>query len=132
MLQIETLRLRVLLGLLDDQLKRDAIANLSAVVKSGDGECGPVRLGSVCSILPSTVELFDNRDFKTLPNHQSKGQPSIWEQTQMGPKIRVGSCHPGCVSQAELILIDTFRPRGSAPSRRHIRTSSALKRSSLR
>ncbi|ORY72573.1 actin cytoskeleton organization protein [Leucosporidium creatinivorum] len=70
LLQIESMRMRVLRGLLDPALTTEAVGQLTYTVEN------------------RTTELFDNRDYKTLPNHQAKNEPSIWEQTQMGPKTQ--------------------------------------------
>ncbi|KAM0753776.1 actin cytoskeleton organization protein [Meredithblackwellia eburnea MCA 4105] len=42
-------------------------------------------LGALAKSISSTVT-SDNRDFKTLPNHQTNGSEGIWAQTQMGPR----------------------------------------------
>lgn len=38
-----------------------------------------------------TGSFSDNRDFKTLPNLQSKVDDNIWTQTQMGPRAGVNN-----------------------------------------
>ena len=48
---------------------------------------------SVFTDLIRAGEKFDHRDYKTLPNLQSKVSESIWGQTELGPKTGRGWYH---------------------------------------
>ncbi|GAA5933016.1 MDM20/NAA25 family protein [Sporobolomyces koalae] len=62
---LEVLRTRLLRGVLDTPLIDEAVVNIN-------------------KIATSTKTLFDNRDFKTLPNFQAHGSASVWDQTALG------------------------------------------------
>lgn len=89
------MRMRVLRGLLDPTLTTEAVGQLTFLVanRTSESSCAPPYKTHADLPLP-TAELFDNRDFKTLPNHQAKNEPSIWEQTEMGPKTQVSFSSP--------------------------------------
>ncbi|GAA6004547.1 hypothetical protein JCM10207_000928 [Rhodosporidiobolus poonsookiae] len=64
---LETLRMRVIRGVLDSE---GLEAGVAAVKK----------------LVAAEQTYSDNRDYKTLPNFQRKGSSSIWEQTELGPR----------------------------------------------
>ncbi|GAA5990947.1 hypothetical protein JCM5350_008289 [Sporobolomyces pararoseus] len=67
---IEVLRTRLLRGLLDTPQIDQAVKDVK-------------------DLSYSTTQLHDNRDFKTLPNFQRKGESSVWDQTALGGKVDV-------------------------------------------
>ncbi|GAA5951742.1 hypothetical protein JCM3765_003103 [Sporobolomyces pararoseus] len=67
---LEVLRTRLLRGLLDTPQIDQAVSNVKELAES-------------------TTQLHDNRDFKTLPNFQRKGESSVWDQTALGGKVDV-------------------------------------------
>ncbi|BGP05980.1 Phagocyte signaling-impaired protein [Rhodotorula toruloides] len=66
---LETLRMRVLRGVLDAVATDEAAQALKRLSEA------------------SAVSYSDNRDFKTLPNYQSKRSRQIWQQTEMGDRL---------------------------------------------
>ncbi|BGP30008.1 mitochondrial distribution and morphology [Rhodotorula toruloides] len=66
---LETLRMRVLRGGLDAAATEEAVQTLKRLSKA------------------SADSYSDNRDFKTLPNYQSKKSRHIWQQTEMGERL---------------------------------------------
>ncbi|GAA5970754.1 hypothetical protein JCM21900_002379 [Sporobolomyces salmonicolor] len=66
---VETLRTRLVRGLLDTAAINEAIADLESVTAA-----------------PAAF-LSDNRDFKTLPNFQPKNVSTIWQQTELGGRV---------------------------------------------
>lgn len=84
------MRMRVLRGLLDPTLTAEAVGQLTYLIQNRTSRLSQLHdTQGVADVCLFTAELFDNRDFKTLPNHQAKDEPSIWEQTQMGSKTQV-------------------------------------------
>lgn len=69
---IEVLRTRLLRGLLDTPQIDQAVKDVK-------------------ELSHSTTQLHDNRDFKTLPNFQRKGESSVWDQTALGGKVDVST-----------------------------------------
>ncbi|GAA5911076.1 uncharacterized protein JCM6883_004262 [Sporobolomyces salmoneus] len=43
--------------------------------------------GDIKKLADSTIELYDNRDFRTLPNFQRRGETEIWDQTALGGRV---------------------------------------------
>ncbi|BGO97647.1 Actin cytoskeleton organization protein [Rhodotorula toruloides ATCC 204091] len=66
---LETLRMRVLRGVLDPAATEEAVQTLKRLSEA------------------SADSYSDNRDFKTLPNYQSKKSRQIWQQTEIGERL---------------------------------------------
>ncbi|BGP13829.1 mitochondrial distribution and morphology [Rhodosporidiobolus nylandii] len=64
---VEALRMRVIRGVLDSAGTEVAVETIAKLI---EGEQG----------------FSDNRDYKTLPNFQRKGEPTIWEQTELSQR----------------------------------------------
>ncbi|GEM09601.1 actin cytoskeleton organization protein [Rhodotorula toruloides] len=72
---LETLRMRVLRGVLDPATTEEAVQTLERLSKT------------------SADSYSDNRDYKTLPNYQSKNSRHIWQQTELGERLDADWLH---------------------------------------
>lgn len=98
MVQLETVRIRLVRGEIDADQISEARTLLERIARDSDGEqreaAAVGALVAACADRftdsdSSAVPLSDNRDFDTLPNLQARAQPGIWEQTALGPKTTV-------------------------------------------
>ncbi|GAA5830210.1 hypothetical protein JCM11251_001269 [Rhodosporidiobolus azoricus] len=97
LVSIETLRMRLVRGVLDSSGIEEAIKVVEALVSREEGFC-------------------DNRDYKTLPNYQQKGSPTIWQQTELGERQDSHWLRAFATGYARVLKPSAFLPSSEAPS----------------
>jgi hypothetical protein len=127
LITVEALRMSLLKGTLDAASAELSACRLDQMVANAPGK-GFLRSHSILGFpltgkgVSTTAGSFaDHRDFKTLPDYQSRASSPIWEQSHLGQQLNVCHCAffqgPILLSHADLCPFGDLRMTGCAPWR---------------
>ncbi|GAA5898998.1 hypothetical protein JCM5296_006982 [Sporobolomyces johnsonii] len=105
---VETLRTRLVRGLLDTAAIDEAVANLESLTAA------------------PAASLSDNRDFKTLPNFQPKNASTIWQQTELGGRVNADWLRTFATIYSRFLTPSADLPQPTEPPATLTRSEAAL------